>query len=152
MLKSLAFHEGVIRPGLVAELESFRAPQQRASSYYLDLNPRRWGNLEGVRLAVKNALAEARERIEQLDVPPAVHHALHRDWALVEKLAPTLIGQQHTLALACFVASDSDYGRALRLPWPIRNRTFFEDRFVLWPLRQILDQGDRYGIVLTDKD
>jgi peptide subunit release factor 1 (eRF1) len=152
MLKELAVHKGVIRPSLVAELESFRAPDQRVSSYYLDLDPRHWANSEGIRVAVKNALAEARERIEQLDVRPAVHHALYRDWELVEKLAPTLIGEQHTLALACFVASDPDYGRALRLPWPIRNRTFFEDRFVLWPLRQVLDQGDRYGVVLTDKD
>ncbi len=57
-----------------------------------------------------------------------------------------------TRALACFVASGFGYARALRLPWPIRNRAFFEDRFVLWPLRQVLEQADRYGIILTDKE
>ena len=42
--------------------------------------------------------------------------------------------------------------RALRLPWPVRDRAFFEDRFVLWPLHLILDQADRYAVCLTDKD
>jgi Bacterial archaeo-eukaryotic release factor family 10 len=34
----------------------------------------------------------------------------------------------------------------------VRDRVFFEDRFVLWPLQQVLDQSDRYGVVLCDKD
>jgi peptide chain release factor subunit 1 len=40
----------------------------------------------------------------------------------------------------------------LRLPWPLRDRAFFEDRFVLWPLHQVLDQTDRFAICLTDKE
>jgi peptide subunit release factor 1 (eRF1) len=71
---------------------------------------------------------------------------------MVEEVAPAAIGERYTLALACFVASEANYGRVLRLPWPVRQRFFFEDRFVLWPLRLILDQSDRYGIVLTNKD
>ncbi len=54
-------------------------------------------------------------------------------------------------SIACFVASEKGTGRALRLPWPIRDRAFFEDRFVVWPLRQVLDQADQYAICLTDK-
>jgi peptide subunit release factor 1 (eRF1) len=50
------------------------------------------------------------------------------------------------------VASESRYGRVLRLPWPVRDRVFFEDRFVLWPLQQVLDQSDRFGLILSDKD
>ena len=38
------------------------------------------------------------------------------------------------------------------LAWPVRERAFFEDRFVLWPLQQLLDQSDRYAICLADKD
>ena len=75
-----------------------------------------------------------------------------RDCELVEEAASTVIGERHTLAMACFVASESRYARALRLPWPVRDRAFFEDRFVLWPLQQVLDQSDRYAIILTDKD
>ena len=75
-----------------------------------------------------------------------------RDLEVVEQLAPTVIGERDTSALACFVASDSDFGRAVRLPWSVRHRAFFEDRFVLWPLRQVLEQADRYAIILTDKD
>jgi peptide chain release factor subunit 1 len=152
MANALALHEGVIRPRLVEELESFRAPDRLVSSYYLDLNPPRQGNGDVLRIHLKDLLTEERERIDQLDVRPAVRQALRRDWELVKDLAPTVIGERSTLALACSVASESGYGRALRLPWPVRHRAFFEDRFVLWPLRQVLDQSDRYGIILTDKD
>ena len=143
----------MIRPGLVAELESFRAPDRRVSSYYLNLNPQPPGNGEAVRIALKNALAQERERIDQLDVracgapcPAPRLGAGGGSWR-----RPS-IGERHTLALACFVASDAGYGRAVRLPWPVRHRAFFEDRFVLWPLRQVLDQADRYAIILTDKE
>jgi peptide subunit release factor 1 (eRF1) len=152
MARAIAVHEGVIRRGLMAELEAFRAAGRQVSSYYLDLSLRRWGDREAVRMALKNSLARERERIDQLDVPAAVRHALRRDWEQVQELAPTLIGERHTEVLACFVASESGYGRALRLPWPLRDRAFFEDRFVLWPLRVVLEQADRYGVILTNKD
>ena len=77
---------------------------------------------------------------------------LLRDWEMVEELAPTIAGERGTRSLACFVASASRQGWALHLPWPLRDRAFFEDRFVLWPLQQVLDQSDRYAICLTDKD
>jgi len=80
-----------------------------------------------VRLAVKNTLAKARERIDQMDVPHAVRPALRRDWELVQELALQTVGpardfRGETGSLACFVASESSYARALRLPWPVRDR------------------------------
>jgi peptide subunit release factor 1 (eRF1) len=152
MLKAITLHEGVVRPSLVAALEAFRAPDHLVSSYYLNLDPPSAATREAVQLVVKNTLAQARERIDQLDAASAVRNALRRDWELVQELMPTATGERHTRSLACFVASDASYGRALRLPWRVRDRTFFEDRFVLWPLRQILDQADRFGIILTDKE
>jgi hypothetical protein len=127
MLKAVALHEGVIRPRLVEELESFRAPDRLVSSYYLDLNPPRQGNGDALRIYLKDLLARERERIEQLAVPAEVRNALRRDWELVKDLAPAVIGQRSTLALACFVASESGYGRALRLPWPVRHRAFADE-------------------------
>ena len=111
------------------------------------------GNGKAVRIALKNALAKERERIDQLDVRPggAPRPAPRLGVGGRKRRRPS-IGERHTLALACFVASDSGYGRAVRLPWPIRNRAFFEDRFVLWPLRQVLEQADRSAILLTDKE
>jgi peptide subunit release factor 1 (eRF1) len=152
MSKSLAVYQGVIRPGLLAELESFHAPGQRVSSYYLDLDARRWGSTMAVRNALEKTMAQEREKIKRLDVGHEVRQALLRDLEEVEGLAPTVIGERHTRSLACFVGSERRFGRALPLPWPARHRAFFEERFVLWPLQQILDQSDRYAIVLTDKD
>ena len=139
------------------------------SSYYLNLNRTRdgagedrskGGNDKGTseddgqaaRRELKDTLARERKRIEQLDVPHKARQALLRDRELVAELAMAATGDRYTAALACFVASGSGYSRALRLAWPVRERAFFEDRFVLWPLHQILDQSDRYAICLADKD
>ena len=43
MAAKMGVHEGVIRPSLVQELEQFRAPDGRVSSYYLNLAGRREG-------------------------------------------------------------------------------------------------------------
>jgi len=84
MANALTLVEGVIRPSLTAELDSFRAANHRVSSYYLNLRPPSEANGEAARIALKNALARERERIDQLeDARPAVRHALHRDWELV---------------------------------------------------------------------
>lgn len=152
MTTKLEVRETTIRPSLVAELEAFRAPGQRVSSYYLDLGRSPGGDAEAAKLAVKNALASQRERLAQLELPQAVRHALQREWELVQELALATVGRRDTRSLACFVASASGYARALPLPWPVRDRAFFEDRFVLWPLQQLLDQADRYAVCLTDKD
>jgi peptide chain release factor subunit 1 len=87
-----------------------------------------------------------------VDARPAIRHALRRDWDLVAEQASAAFGDRSTRGLACFVASDAGYSRIVRIPSRIRNRHFFADRFVLWPLRHVLEQADRYAIILTSKD
>lgn len=153
MSHSIKVHDGVIRPSLVAELETFRTPDLRVSSYYLNIDPKHWGNdLESVRRALKKSLDHERDRIERMEWPHNVRAALLRDHEKVAEVAPTVVGDRHARAVACFVASESRYARVLRLPWPVRDRVFFEDRFVLWPLQQVVDQSDRYGVILCDQD
>ena len=152
MSELIEVHRGVIRPSLIAELESFHAPDRRVSSYYLDVAVRRGGNPKETRAALQKTHTRERAQIGQLDAGHAVRQALLRDLEVVEGLAPTVIGERHTRSLACFVASGRRFGLALPLSQPARHRVFFEERFVLWPLQQILDQSDRYAIVLTDKD
>lgn len=152
MAKAISLVEGVIRPSLVAELEAFRAPDRRASSYYLDLDARRRGDAGAVRRDLRTALARERERIGSLEVSHDARQALRRDLESVEEVASSVIGERSTTGLACFVASEDGDGKALRLAWPVRRRAFFEDRFVLWPLQQVLDQSDRYAVILTDQD
>lgn len=152
MTLSLTPHQGTIRPSLIAQLERLTAPERSASTYYLNINVPEWGNAEGPRIADKDVLAEARKQIDQLDVSHAGRQALHHDRELVEEFALATIGQRHTSAIACFLASEEGFARAVRLPWPVRSRFFFYDHFVLWPLRQLLEQADRYALALTDKD
>jgi peptide subunit release factor 1 (eRF1) len=147
---SVSVHEGTLRPGLLHELESLRCPGQRVSSYYLDVDCRRLGG-EAARIALKDALDEIGQRIGQAD-NGFDRHTLRRDWEVVQALAPDLARLRWPRGLACFVGSAREYGRVFPLPWPVRTRCFFEERFILWPLEQVLDQCDRYCVCLTDKE
>ena len=128
-----------------------RGPDDEAEGSGLDKGPSD-ARERSSRRDLQGTLRRERERIERLELPHATRQALLRDWELVQELALAAVGERYTQALACFVASGADYSRVLRLAWPVRQRAFFEDRFVLWPLQQILDQSDRYAICLTDKD
>ena len=142
----------LIRPSLVSELESFHAPGQLLTSHYLDLKTSSRGELEEAHRDLKNTLARERKRIDQLAAPRGERQSLLRDLEIVDGMAQNVLGERSTLGLACFVASERGLSDALQLRLPIRARVFFEDRFVIWPLQQILDQCDHYAIALTDKD
>ncbi len=149
----LQVHRGVVRRQLLQQLDAFHAPaaNDRVSSYYLDLDPQRRGGVKEARIAVKDAMQSQRDRIEELDVPRAVRIALRSDWEDVIELAPTVIGDRHARArMFCRVRSSPSL--ALTSPWPFNDQAFFENQFVTWPLKQIMDQFDRYAVCLTDKE
>jgi peptide subunit release factor 1 (eRF1) len=152
MATQLHLHEGILRPSLVTMLEAFSAPGRRVSTYYLDFGAQMVDSTRGMLIVVKNFMAETRERLKQLDAPHAVREALKRDWEMVRELGELVAGERETRSLACYVSSETGEGWAFHIPRPIRNRVFFEERFVLWPLHAILDQADRYGICLTNKE
>src|SRR4051812_48045153 len=101
MATTVALTEGVIRPSLVRELNWFRAPDLRLSSYYLNLAPQPGATPAMIRLAVKDAMEPHRERIEQLDVSHAARQSLLHDWEAVRGLADDAAGERNTRALAC---------------------------------------------------
>jgi peptide subunit release factor 1 (eRF1) len=148
---NVAVHEGTLRPALLHELEALRCPGQRVSSYYLDVDFQRLGAGDAARIALKDALDEIWQRIDQTD-NCFNRQTLRRDWEAVQALAPELARLHRSRGLACFVGSACEYGRVFPLPWPVRTRCFFEERFVLWPLEQVLDQSQRFCVCLTDKD
>ena len=152
MSKSIKIHEGVIRLERLEQLEAFRVPRGLVSSYFISLEPRRFPNTEALRIAVKNAFNGHRERLEQLKLDAETRSALHRDWEQARELALASAGERLTRSLACFGASESQKVVAFRCPWPIRDRAFFENQFVVWPWRQVLDQNDRYAVCLVDQD
>jgi peptide subunit release factor 1 (eRF1) len=148
---NVTIHEGTLRPALLSELEAVRCPGQQISSYYLDVDFQRLGGGEAARIALKDALDEVWRRIDQAG-DGFNRHTLRRDWEAVQALASELMALRRPRGLACFVGSAAEYGRVFPLPWPVRTRCFFEERFVLWPLEQVLDQCERYCACLTDKD
>ena len=137
------------------------------SSYYLNLATPRGSDAEAEGSGPDKGPSDARERSSRRDLQgtrdekesessdlncPTRGPGLAPRLGAGAGIGPAAVGERYTQALACFVASGADYSRVLRLAWPVRQRAFFEDRFVLWPLQQILDQSDRYAICLTDKD
>lgn len=152
VVTKLKAHEGTIHPALISEIEKFRATQSLMSSYYVNLNSHQPTEIEAMRIEIKDALDGHRQQFERLELDHATRQILTYEWESVCELAMRTAGERATRGLACFVASECRWACALRLPRGIRNRAFFEDRFVTFPLKQVLDQADRYCVCLTDKD
>lgn len=151
MALSAEIYRGVIRPSLVRELQEFRCPGYRVSSYYLDVDFKHLALPDAVRIKMKSALEEIRPQIDHFQNLPGGRE-LHQDWVTVRDLVLDLAGLRRMRGLACFVSSFCNYARIFALPWPVRTRCFLEESFVLWPLELVLDQAERYCVCLTDKD
>lgn len=152
MLQRLELYPGVLTRRLVRQLEGVHRPQERLLSVYLDVDPQRWGDIEGVRIAVKNAITELKDQIRSLPTSNGERQRLLRESDLIHEVAHLSAGRRGTRGLACFVASQAGLAYAFPLPWPLRHQYFLEERFATWPLRQVLEQSDPFGIVLVDKD
>lgn len=152
MLQRIELYEGVLTPRLIRGLEKVHRPQEHLLSVYWDMDPQRWGNIEGVRVAIKNAAHQLKEHIRSLAVSNGERQRLLRETELLQELAHLSAGRRGLRGLACFVAAQAGLAYALPLPWPLRQQYFVDERFVVWPLRQMLDQFDLFGIVLVDKD
>ena len=69
VVTKLKAHEGTIHPcGLISEIEKFRAPQSRMSSYYLNLNSHQPTEIEAIRIEIKDAMDEQRQQFERLEL------------------------------------------------------------------------------------
>lgn len=152
MRERLELNPGVLTQRLLRQLEAVHRPQERVLSVYLDVDPQRWGDIEGVRIAVKNAMQQLRDHIRTLEISNGERQRLLRETELLHEVAHLSAGRRGMRGLAGFVASQAEIAYAFPLPWPLRHQYFLEERFVLWPLRQALDQSDPMGIVLVDKD
>ncbi len=143
-----------VMPGrvLVHRLEGVHTQDRFISSCYLNVVPSKSGEEVSVVNSLRHALAVERHQVDRLDVSHDVRRALLCDLELVQEVLPTIVGNRDTRGIAAFVDSEAGEGWLMRLPWPVRNRTFFEHHFVVWPLQLLLDQSDRFAIVLADRD
>ncbi|MCS7014690.1 MAG: hypothetical protein NZM42_01060 [Gemmatales bacterium] len=153
MPRRLELYEGVLTRRIVRQLESVHRPQEYVLSVYWDVDPRRWGDIEGTRIALKNAAGQLREQVHRLPgLSNGERQRLLDEIELMHEVAHLSAGRRGMRGLACFIASAENMAYAFPLPWPLRQQHFLEQRFVLWPLRQALEQSDPFGIVLVDKD
>ncbi|MCS7167551.1 MAG: hypothetical protein RMI91_05995 [Gemmatales bacterium] len=153
MLQRLELYEGVLSRRLVHQLENVRGAPERLLSVYWDLDPQRWGDQEAIRIAAKNAAQQLREQIRSMDsLSNGARQRLLQEVDLAYEAAYFAAGRRGLRGLACFLASHLNVTYAFPLPWPLRQQHFLEEQFVLWPLRQALEQSDPFGIILIDKD
>ncbi len=153
MTRSIELLPGIVSRAVMDQLRQYSSEQGRALSVYVDVDAERWGSAEAARIAAKNALLEARRRIETLEDLSAAHrHQLLEDVERAREIAEATAGRRRTRSLAIFADHSQRYGLAIPLPWPVRPRWFVDQAFVTWPLEQMLHLSEKYCICLTDKD
>jgi peptide chain release factor subunit 1 len=134
----------------VADLEALAAFHSDASpvvSLYLDVRPEeRQG--EKVRAKLKHLLDEAKRRpfASSKQRRRAFHHEAER---LLTWFESEYDGTGRGLAI--FTASEPGLWRSFRLPVPVRDRLIIADRPYLRPLLTLVDEFERYLVLLVDK-
>jgi peptide chain release factor subunit 1 len=134
----------------VAEIDAlaaFHSEETPVVSLYLDVRPaeRQGGKL---RAKLVHLLDEASRR------PFAQHPERRRAFQRqAERLQAWLeTAYDHTgRGLALFAASDAGLWRCFRLPVPVRDRLVVADRPYLRPLLTLIDEFERYLVILVDK-
>jgi peptide subunit release factor 1 (eRF1) len=150
MSTKVEVHNGVIGPQLIREIEDVRREDGPVTTLYLKVDVQFRGDPDQIRIALKDELKEVEGFIGELDARS--RKEVEADMAAVRDAVPNLVLNPGMRSLACFVSSELGYARLFPLPWPVRTRGFFEERFVMWPLEEVLQQAEEYLVCLTDKD
>lgn len=153
LIERLRQAQGTARYDLVREddinqLRALHSAEWPIWSLYLDLSPER-RQQEPVRLRFKALAREAEARFGIAERPRAVREAFAEDRARIEQWlenTPELEGR----GLAILCSSELGLWRVFRLPVPVGDRLEIGDRPYLRPLLTLLDEFERYLVVLID--
>ncbi|WP_029214618.1 hypothetical protein [Kallotenue papyrolyticum] len=138
----------LVREDDINQLRALQSAEWPIWSLYLDLSPER-RQQEPVRLRFKALAREAEARFGLAGRPRAVREAFAEDRARIEQwleLMPELEGR----GLAILCSSELGLWRVFRLPVPVSDRLEVGDRPYLRPLLTLLDEFERYLVVLID--
>jgi peptide chain release factor subunit 1 len=125
-------------------LERFDSQGARILSVYLDRDPQR--QLDRSYLVVlKDLVKETRERLDEV-----AGDQLDREAARLEEWLDSEPPQGR--GLAAFSCSEPELWQVISLPVPVEDHLAFESRPHLGPLLALLDEYERYGVALVDKE
>lgn len=138
----------LVRDDDITRLRELRSATWPIWSLYLDLSPERRQQAPP-RLRFKTLARIATERSDVIQRPAAARDALAEDQARIDSFlagTPELEGR----GLAIFCSSELGLWRVFRLPVAVPDRLEIADRPYLRPLLTLIDEFERYLVVLID--
>ena len=134
----------MITPEQIEQLERFDGQGAAVLSVYLDLSPeRRTGR--AYRVAFKSLVDQLEDRLSE-----DAREGLRAEAARVQEWLDQTIPEGRGLAL--FTCTPRGLWQAHLLPVPVRDRVVYESTPYLAPLLDVLDEYERYAVVLVDKE
>jgi peptide subunit release factor 1 (eRF1) len=104
-----------------------------------------------ISLNVKNLLAEARTRLEQLPVSKEIRSSLEADLETVAQSMPSQLNSLRHPGIAILSCSGKGFLETFNLPHPPRNRVIFDPNPYLRPLMAILERYHRICVLLLSR-
>ncbi len=127
-------------------LRAYHAERPAVLSLYLDITPQRLASMPLRRivehmLEERRAVLEEREEIAAFDAAAELvkEHVIYR-------FRPSGRG------LALFAAPEAELWRVYHLPVPVEDRLVWDHKAYLRPLLMLMDEFERYGVVLVDRE
>ncbi|MCL4459183.1 MAG: hypothetical protein M1136_10415 [Chloroflexi bacterium] len=136
----------MIKIGDLKELLKMRSADQPVLSVYLDV-ARAINERRAYRLVFKDLLKSLRKNIKDRKLRKALREEAARVNSFLD-LEYTQQGQ----GLAIFSCSPKDFWRVYHLPVSIPNDVHFTLQPYVSPLVELIDEYERYGVVLVDKE
>ena len=133
-------------PDELKPLTELELPQRGILSAYLDISPEQVATGK-VRLKLKDMARAWLESIETKEERRAFENELNR----VEQYL-TYELKEPGRSLVIFTSEPADLWRVYRVPVRIRTRLIWDDRPYLRPLLTVLDEYERYGVVLVTRE
>ena len=133
-------------PETLKPLLELHLPTRGVLSAYLDISPEEVANNK-VRLKLRDMARAWLDSIEDRQERRAFEQEIER---VENYLAYELTGPGRTLVV--FASQAADLWRVFHVPARIRTRVVWDERPYLRPLLTVMDEYERYGVVLTSRE
>ena len=138
-----------LRRDQVEALSRFRSDKFMTTSFFLDTDKHRLTKKE-ILVSAKNLLAEARARLDGLDIAKEKKASLLKDLDMIQEYA-SKDAASNSAGLAIYACSGAGFWEILSLPEAPRNRVVFDANPFVRPLSLILDEFHKLIAFLVDR-